>query len=134
MATKNTGNNTTKRRGNPQNLALPWKPGQSGNPSGRKLGARNRKTVIMEALERIATFQKLDPVELEDAIQAAGITKAIKGSYFHYEAISDGLYGKITDKMDLRSGGKTLADLIAAAAVSPAHAKRGGKSKTKVQG
>jgi len=27
-----------------------WKPGQSGNPTGRKVGQRHRSTVILEAL------------------------------------------------------------------------------------
>jgi hypothetical protein len=109
-----TENNTKKRRGNPQNLIL-WKPGQSGNPKGRKLGARNRKTVIMEAIRRLAEANNASPEELEELIQASGIQKAIKGSFFHYQEISNGLYGKITDKVDVTSGGKTLADLIATA-------------------
>lgn len=94
---------------------MPWKPGQSGNPKGRKLGTRNRKTVIMDAIRRLAEAKSIDPAELEDAIQAAGIVKAVKGSFFHYQEISNGLYGKVTDKVDLTSGGKTLADLIASA-------------------
>jgi hypothetical protein len=124
----NSGNNTKKRRGNPQNL-IPWKPGESGNPKGRKLGARNRKTVILDAIERIGKAKNIDPAELEDAIQAVGIEKAFRGSFFHYEAISDGLYGKLTDKVDVTSGGKTIADLIAAA-----NGARRSKAKKEVQG
>lgn len=116
MATSQSTEKSTKRkRGNPQNLVMPWKPGQSGNPKGRKLGTRNRKTVIMDAIRRLAEAKSIDPAELEDAIQAAGIVKAVKGSFFHYQEISNGLYGKVTDKVDLTSGGKTLADLIASA-------------------
>jgi hypothetical protein len=29
---------------------MPFQPGQSGNPAGRPIGARNRKTLLMEAL------------------------------------------------------------------------------------
>lgn len=119
MAAKSTGNSTKKRRGNPQNLVMPWKPGQSGNPAGRKVGQRNRRTVIIDALKKLAEQHKLDPADLEEAIQAAGITKAIKGSFFHYQEISNGLYGKVTDKLDVTSDGKSLADLITAA-----HARR----------
>lgn len=93
----------------------PFKPGQSGNPKGRPLGSRDRRTVIMDAIKRIATEKGMTSEELEDLIQAAGINKAIKGSFFHYQEISNGLYGKITDKVDVTSGGKTLADLVAAA-------------------
>lgn len=31
-----------------------WKPGQSGNPNGRPLGAKNKKTLVGEALEKRA--------------------------------------------------------------------------------
>lgn len=128
---KNTEKNT-KRRGNPQNLLKPWKPGQSGNPKGRKLGTRNRKTVIMEAIRKMAEAKGIDPAEAEELIQASGIEKAMKGSFFHYQEISNGLYGKITDKMDLTSGGKTLADLIASANAQPARTKKAQKTARKV--
>jgi hypothetical protein len=38
-----------KKRGNPQNLMPPWKPGQSGNPSGRTKGTKN--AILSRALE-----------------------------------------------------------------------------------
>ena len=31
-----------KKRGNPATLSPPWKPGQSGNPTGRQNGSRNK--------------------------------------------------------------------------------------------
>lgn len=37
---------TTKRKP----PASAWKPGQSGNPSGRKLGSRNKATLVAQAL------------------------------------------------------------------------------------
>lgn len=115
---KSTENSRKKSRGNPQNL-IPWQPGQSGNPKGRKLGQRNRKTVIMDALKRLAEVNKLSPEDLEEMLHATGIQQAIKGSVPHYKEIADGLYGKLTDKMDLTSGGKTLADLISIADGKP---------------
>ena len=109
---KSTGKSTKKKPGNPQNLVMPWQPGQSGNPNGRKLGQRNRKTVIMDAIKRLAEINERTPEEIEDLLQTTGMEQAIKrGSFFHYKEISDGLYGKITDKMDVTSGGKTFADL-----------------------
>jgi len=106
----------TKSRGKSGNSALTqFKPGKSGNPKGYKLGKRNRRTVIMDALRRIAEKKNMTPEEMEEALQTAGIEKAIKGSFFHYAEISNGLYGKITDKVDLTSGGMTLADLVNAA-------------------
>lgn len=129
MAGKSTGN-STKKRGNPQNLMPPWQKGQSGNPKGRKLGQRNRKTVIMDALRRIAEKQNVEPEDVEDMIQAAGIEKAVKGSFFHYQEISNGLYGKITDKVDVTSGGKTLADLMLAASKHGDKPSRQKKART----
>jgi hypothetical protein len=129
MATPKSSEKSTKRkRGNPQNLK-PWEPGQSGNPAGKKPGTRDRRTVIWAAIQRIAEAKKTTPEEIEDAIQAAGIEKALKGSFFHYDLVSNGLYGKVQDKLDVTSGGKTLADVIAAAS----HARRqqqGGRKKS----
>lgn len=132
MQDKNTENSTTKkRRGNPQNLMAAWKKGQSGNPKGRRLGLRSRRTVIMAAIRRLAEMKEMDPADIEELIQAAGIEKAVKGSFFHYAEISNGLYGKITDKMDVTSGGKTLADLIASANANPtSRQKKAGKAAT----
>ena len=114
MAAKNT-EKSSKKRGNRQNL-IPWKKGQSGNPHGRPLGKRNRKTVIMDAIRRLADMNGRTPEEIEEAIQVAGLEAAIrKGSFLHYAEISNGLYGKITDKVDVTSKGRTLADLIASA-------------------
>ena len=92
-----------------------FKKGQSGNPKGRPFGSRDRRTVIMEAIKRIAEKKNATPEEVEEAIQTSGIEKALKGSFLHYSEISNGLYGKITDKVDVTSGGRTLADLISLA-------------------
>jgi hypothetical protein len=118
---KNTGKNTGIA-----NLKPAWKKGQSGNPKGRPLGARDRRTVIWAALKRIAEKKKMTPEEVEEALQVAGIEKGLKGSFFHYQEISNGLYGKITDKSEVEFKGKTLADLMTAAAKTTAskNAKR----------
>jgi len=103
---------TTKKTGRE---VTQFKPGESGNPIGRPVGARNRRTVLWAAISRIAEKKKMDPEEMEELIQVAGIEKAIKGSYFHYSEISNGLYGKVSDKVDITSGGKTLSDVLLAA-------------------
>jgi hypothetical protein len=127
---KSSEKNKDKRQ---ENLVM-WKPGQSGNPSGRRLGTRNRKTVIMDAIKRLADANKMTPEELEELLHATGIQQAIKrGSFFHYKEIADGLYGKITDKMDVTSGGKTLADVLAAAN-GARRPKARGKASTADQG
>lgn len=105
---------------NPQlaNL-IPFEPGKSGNPAGKKLGTRNRRTVMEAALRRIAEKKNMTPEEVEDAIQVAGIEKALKGSYLHYSEVNINLYGKATDNVDITSKGKSIADIVLAA-----HGKR----------
>lgn len=103
----------------------PFKKGQSGNPAGRPVGARDRRTVIWEAMKVLAEnakhlkFKGMDistPEDVEVAMQMAALMKAIsRGDYYMYQELSNGLYGKITDNMDIKSGGKSLADLIATA-------------------
>lgn len=109
----------------------PWKPGQSGNPKGRPLGRRDRRTVLWAALKRIAEQKNMTPEEYEELVQASGIEKAVKGSFFHFKEVSDGLYGKISDKVDLTSGGKTIAELITLAHAKP---KPGAAASAEVQG
>lgn len=124
MPKNSVKNSASRTRG-----LTPFKKGQSGNPAGRPLGARNRRTVILDAIRRIAEKKKMTVEEIEDAIQVSGIEKALKGSYMHYSEISSGLYGKITDKVDVTSGGKTLAELMAAAAHARQHNKKPGGAR-----
>jgi hypothetical protein len=98
----------------------PFPKGTSGNPAGKKFGTRDRRTVIMDAFRIIAEKKNMTPEQLEDAFQASGIEKALKGSFNHWQTVSDGMYGKITDRVDVTSKGKTLADVLAAAS----HARR----------
>lgn len=83
----------------------------------------------MDAIYRIAEARNLPPEEIEELIQVSGIEKAIKGSFFHFQTVSDGLYGKLSDKVDVTSGGKTIADLITLAHGKP---KPGAGASTKV--
>ncbi len=46
-APKNDGENTPKKH---RTLKEPWKPGQSGNPSGRPKGSRNKALLALQAL------------------------------------------------------------------------------------
>lgn len=124
MKEESTENSKKKKRGNPQNLVL-WKPGQSGNPKGYPKGQRHYKTIFREALKRIAEKQGCDTVDVEDAIHVKAIEKAIKGDFFFYKELNERIHGKVVEKMDVTSGGKTLADLIASA-----NANKGNGAKT----
>jgi hypothetical protein len=91
---------------------IPYKKGQSGNPKGRRKGQRDYRTLFWIALEHIANSTNMTPEQVEEAMHAAGIIKAIKGDFFFYQEIGNRVYGKPHEKMDLTSGGKTLADLF----------------------
>lgn len=104
---KNIAKNSVKPSKRTAGL-IPWKKGQSGNPKGRPLGARDRRTVIMEAIKRIAERKNMTPEEIEEAIQTSGIEKALKGSYLHFAEISNGLYGKVQSKVDVTTDGKAI--------------------------
>jgi hypothetical protein len=102
----------------------PFKKGQSGNPKGRPLGSRDRRTVIMDAIIRIGEKKKMTPEEIEEAIQVSGIEKALKGSFLHYAEISNGLYGKVAQKTDITSGGeKIVTNAIIFADLNEANSK-----------
>lgn len=59
---------------NYQNLK-PWKPGQSGNPAGRKQGSKNVSTIVRELLEQDAKDSVLGDIPLSD------LTKGKSTSY-----------------------------------------------------
>lgn len=103
-----------------------FKKGQSGNPKGRPLGRRDYWTVFRIAIQQIADQYDLEPEQVEEAMIATGIIKSIKGDFFFSQDIANRIYGKPMDRMDVTSGGKTLADVIAAAHGRP---KRGRPTK-----
>ena len=69
----------------------PWKPGQSGNPAGRKVGSKNVSTIVSELLAQDASEQLLTsnniadlangkPTSYAQAIVFAMIKKALMGN------------------------------------------------------
>jgi hypothetical protein len=73
-----------KQRGR-LNLKPPWKPGQSGNPSGRP-----KRKPLTEALEKIYS----DPEECMAAARALA-KKARKGSIAHFQEAANRLEGRV---------------------------------------
>lgn len=104
----------------------PFTKGKSGNPKGRRKGQRDYRTLFWIALEHIANNQGMKPEEVEEALHAAGIVKAIKGDFYFYQEIANRVYGKPKESMEL-TGKLSIADLIAAS-----HGKRGNKAPGKV--
>ena len=71
----------------------PFRKGQSGNPKGRPIGSRSFKTLVNEAIIKIATDTGQDPLELERDIVVKGLLSARKGDYRFYKDTLDRVYG-----------------------------------------
>jgi hypothetical protein len=74
--------------------ATQFKEGQSGNPNGRKKGQRNFATIYREALVKIAATKGLEPDDIELALAAKALEKALKGDFKFYQDIQDRIHGK----------------------------------------
>lgn len=76
----------------------PWKKGESGNPSGRPKGSRNRSTIVRELLEAKA----LDggDGQVVDQLTRSLIQKAAEGDVRAYKELMDSAYGKVKDTME----------------------------------
>lgn len=90
-----------------------WEKGQSGNPAGKKPGTKNRSTILAELLglklkKKNLETQKfedvahpLDPskksIDIETAINAALIQRALKGDIRAIQEVQDTMYGKIKE-------------------------------------
>lgn len=81
---------------NEQNLK-PWKKGQSGNPSGKPKGTRNRSTIIRELLEAKAID---GDGQIADQLTRALIKKAAEGDVGAFRELFDSAYGKNTDRVE----------------------------------
>lgn len=93
---------------NPENIdGKQWKKGQSGNPSGKPKGVKNRATIMRkfletsvnltdknkDALESLFPKVKGNKLKAEELIALAQLRKAITGDTNAYKAIMDSAYG-----------------------------------------
>lgn len=77
-----------------------WRPGQSGNPSGREKGSKNRSTILKKWIESDCSIT--DPTTgnqivgtIEDKIALALIGRALKGDVAAIREVYDSIYGKL---------------------------------------
>jgi hypothetical protein len=64
--------------------AYTWKPGQSGNPKGRRQGAKNEKTILRELLEKKLEIQqngKIRKLTVREAMLLKCVDDALKGDH-----------------------------------------------------
>lgn len=78
----------------------PWKPGESGNPTGRPRGARNRSTIVKEALESAAFDNGADGT-IADQLVWKQILKADDGDTTAFRELMDSGYGKIKETVEI---------------------------------
>jgi hypothetical protein len=69
-----------------------FKEGNAGG--GRKKGQRNFATIYREALIKIASAKGLEPDDVELALAAKALEKALKGDFKFYQDIQDRIHGK----------------------------------------
>lgn len=102
-----------------------FKPGQSGNPSGRPEGSKNRSTVARQVLSMIGMFPKKKLKELKEIfpqitnkmtveeimtiVQAGRATT--KADPHSYEKVMDSAYGKPKQDIDL-AGNLNIAQVL----------------------
>ncbi len=92
---KNTGVKQVNKFPSEENQ---FKAGQSGNPSGRPKGTRNRSTIIKEILDAKATDGEGGTIA--DQLTRALVQKAATGDVSAFRELMDGAFGKITDKVE----------------------------------
>lgn len=81
------------------NKATQFKKGQSGNPKGRPVGSKDYKTIMWEALEKIANDTgKESAEEIYKEILMKGAISARKGDYRFYKDILDRVHGSAIQK------------------------------------
>jgi len=81
----------------------PFKPGQSGNPSGRPKGRKNFETYFMEAWKEVAEALRMDkdPDKGKIEILKIGFKQMFKGNYQFWRDFMERLFGKPTEKHEV---------------------------------
>lgn len=111
----NVYNENTTKMPNPENLiGKGFKPGQSGNPDGRPIGAKNRSTIARKVLEMkgLISSQKMnelkskfpeitDSMTVEEIMTIVMADNAINGDDKAYKAVMDSAYGAPKQDMDI---------------------------------
>lgn len=79
----------------------PFKPGESGNPAGRPVGARSYATLYREALIKLAKANNKTAEELEEEILSKALVSARAGDYRFYKDLLDRLYGTAQNNVQI---------------------------------
>ena len=90
-----------------------FKKGESGNPAGRPVGARNRSTIVKYWLEgkkfsKNPISNQKEELEIQDMIVIALIDKALKGDVNAFKELMDSGYGKLSNSTDITTKGEKI--------------------------
>ena len=90
---------------NPENV-IPWKPGQSGNPKGKKKGTLHSRTIIAKWLAVKENIKnpitgKMENMTQYDAIVLAQLAKARNKDTIAFNALLDRSEGKPKQDIEL---------------------------------
>lgn len=107
MKNKSVDKTTKKQKGGITGKG--FKPGQSGNPSGRPKGSLGFSTLFKKAIRKIAKEKKLNIKDPETQLVVKAIIEGLKGNYSYYKDIMDRRYGKAKESLDITTGGKPLS-------------------------
>ena len=80
--------------------------GESGNPSGRPKGSKNRKTIAREWFaflqeETNPISGQIETLSMEDMITLSTIFKAKQGDVSAFKALMDSAYGSVKQSLEL---------------------------------
>lgn len=98
MDTEQQSNN--RREPTPAQLAARFKPGQSGNPGGRKKGTVSLVTLARQKLREICEDPKAEGKSYAELFAAAWIANAIKGKDAPFKQLLDRLEGPVPTTFD----------------------------------
>lgn len=107
---------------NPENLiGKGFKPGQSGNPSGKPPGTKNRSTIARKVLEMRGLLSKermeglkakfpevTDSMTVEEIMTIVMAENAIVGDDKAYKAVMDSAYGAPKQDIDHTTAGEKI--------------------------
>jgi hypothetical protein len=101
------------KRKNPIPGSKPFKPGQSGNPLGKRKGTPNSATIIRKWLE--VKSKLVDPLTGEttkmshyDAVVLAQIAKALKADTPAFKELMDRLEGRAMQRIEAEVKNETI--------------------------
>lgn len=96
-----------KKKGKNGGTLYVYEPGESGNPSGKPKGTKNRATILRQLIDvktKLVNKETGEEIQLsyEYKVMIALIDKALSGDVNAIKEVQDTLYGKIKDIVEIQ--------------------------------